>query len=466
MRSALIINGSGFTPCSDPCGSLTTLLRDAHLFDAVHETFVDSLTLDNQSAPDLVLPRLLPADWKSFEACKKAWSSVKTFALLCGRNGTSEDEIPSELIEVDDFLVCPYQENELLIRLTRLFKSFPLVARSMWAREDIHDLDVVIGDSPVFRQALYKVSLLAKSKAAVVISGETGSGKELLARAIHYQSARKSRPFIPVNCGALPDELFENELFGHVKGAYTNASSAEKGLIAEADGGSLFLDEVDTLSPAAQVKLLRFLQRGEYRPLGTSKSMVADVRVISATNTDLGSLVERKAFREDLHYRLNVLSLSIPPLRHRGTDILKLASHFVGVYAREQGRATPGLSDAALQQFLDYPWPGNVRELESVIQRAIVLQDADTLTPEDFALPCVESSKSDAVLFRKGKSLAIGQFERNFIAKLLAEHGGNISRAANAAGKDRRSFQRLVNKYSLDRKSFKKLGQSPPTSRR
>jgi DNA-binding NtrC family response regulator len=458
LRSALIINGSGFTPCSYPCGSLTRLLRDAHLFDAVHETFVDSLTLENRSAPDLVLPRFLPDDWQSFVACKKAWSSVKTFALLCGRNCTPEARIPSELIEVDDFLVCPYQENELLIRLTRMFKSFPHVARSMWAREVEQDLDVVIGDSSIFRQALHKVSLLARSKAAVVISGETGSGKELLARAIHYQSARKARPFIPVNCGALPDELFENELFGHIKGAYTNASSAEKGLIAEAEGGTLFLDEVDTLSPAAQVKLLRFLQRGEYRPLGSSKSMVADVRVISATNTDLGRLVEKRVFREDLHYRLNVLSLSIPPLRQRGTDILKLASHFVDVYAREQGRTTPRLSNEALQQFLEYPWPGNVRELESVIQRAIVLQDADVLGPGDFALPYIESSKPDAAPFRKGKSLAIGQFERNFIAKLLAEHGGNISQAAKAAGKDRRSFQRLVNKYSLDRKSFKRFG--------
>ena len=414
--------------------------------------------MQSQSAPDLLLPRFSPHDWKSFEACKKAWSSVKTFALLCSKDGTHEADIPPALIEVDDFLVCPYQENELLIRLTRLFKSFPHVARSIWTREGEPDLDVVIGDSPVFRQALHKVSLLAKSKAAVVISGETGSGKELLARAIHYQSARKSRPFIPINCGALPDELFENELFGHIKGAYTNASSAEKGLIAEADGGTLFLDEVDTLSGAAQVKLLRFLQRGEYRPLGSSKSMVADVRVISATNTDLSSLVEKKAFREDLHYRLNVLSLSIPPLRQRGTDILKLASHFVGVYACEQGRVAPRLSEAALQQFLEYPWPGNVRELESVIQRAIVLQDAEILKPEDFALSYAESPKAEAALFRKGKSLAIGQFERNFIAKLLAAHGGNISQAAKAAGKDRRSFQRLINKYSLDRRSFKKAG--------
>ena len=458
MRSALIINGSGFTPCSDPCGSLGTLLRDAHLFDAVHETAADSPALENHSAPDLILLRLPHDEWKSLEACRKVWSSVKTFALLCGKNGPQETDIPPALIEVDDFLVCPYRENELLIRLTRLLKSFPHVARSLLTREGSEQLDAVIGDGPIFRQTLHKVSLLARSKATVVISGETGSGKELLARAIHYQSARKSRPFIPVNCGALPDELFENELFGHTKGAYTNASSAEKGLIAEADGGTLFLDEVDTLSHAAQVKLLRFLQRGEYRPLGSSKSMVADVRVISATNTDLHRLVATRAFREDLLYRLNVLSLSVPPLRERGADILKLASHFLNVYAREQGRETPSLCEATVQQFLEYPWPGNVRELESVIQRAIVLQPASVLTPDDFSMQCVGPQNPDAAAFRKGKSQAIGQFERNFIAKLLTAHGGNISRAAKAAGKDRRSFQRLINKYALDRDSFKNIG--------
>jgi len=350
-------------------------------------------------------------------------------------------------MEVDEFLVCPYDENELLIRLTRLFKNLP--------SEDNCERDLVVGDSPPFRQAMHKVGLLAKSKAAVVICGETGSGKELLARAIHYQSARKAKPFIPVNCGALPDDLFENELFGHLKGAYTNASTAEKGLIAEAEGGTLFLDEVDTLSPAAQVKLLRFLQSGEYRPLGSSRSSVADVRVIAACNTDLGRLVELKLFREDLHYRLNVLSLSIPPLRERGADVLRLASHFLAVYAREHGRTMPKLSDAALQMFLEYSWPGNVRELESVIQRAIVLQDSEVLKREDFALPKSERQTIDAALFQNGKSQAIGNFERSFIARLLTAHGGNISRAAKAAGKDRRSFQRLINKHGLNREAFK-----------
>jgi DNA-binding NtrC family response regulator len=212
---------------------------------------------------------------------------------------------------------------------------------------------------------------------------------------------------------------------------------------------------VDTLSPAAQIKLLRFLQSGEYRPLGSSRALVADVRVISATNTDLNRCVELKLFREDLHYRLNVLALSIPALRDRGSDVISLARHFLAVYARENDRLTPILSEDAKQKLLSYPWPGNVRELEAVIQRALVLHDSDVISADEIEFSNVNGKTvSQPDLFRLGKSLAIGQFEKNFLANLLAAHSGNISRAAKAAGKDRRSFQRLMSKYSLNRKSF------------
>ncbi|MGE0824924.1 MAG: sigma-54 interaction domain-containing protein [Candidatus Binatia bacterium] len=319
----------------------------------------------------------------------------------------------------------------------------------------------LVGESDTFLQALRKVGFLARSKAPVILSGETGSGKELFARAIHYQSPRKGKPFIPVNCGALPDELFENELFGHVRGAYTNASSAEKGLIAEAEGGTLFFDEVDTLSSATQVKLLRFLQSGEYRPLGSSRAVVADVRIIAATNADLSRRVESKRFREDLYYRLNVLSLSIPALRDRVSDVVPLAAHFLSMYAQEHDRRPPQLSDGALRKLLEYSWPGNVRELEGVVQRALVLHDSDVLTAEHLELPKLdERPASEGTRLRQAKALAIEQFERNYIANLLAIHGGNMTRAAEAAGKDRRSFQRLVSKYSLDRTSA-----TLPTSR-
>ncbi len=385
--------------------------------------------------------------------CKKAWASAKTFALLCDQEVRQNGIIPSDLMDFDDFLVCPYEETEFLLRIKRLLKSKKQASE---ISENPRELELLVGESQSFLKVIRKVGLLAQSRAPVVISGETGSGKELLARAIHYQSARKSKPFIPVNCGALPDDLFENELFGHFKGAYTNASSDEKGLIAEAEGGTLLLDEVDALSPAAQIKLLRFLQSGEYRPLGSSRAVVADVRIIAATNTDLGRGVELKLFREDLHYRLNVLSLSVPALRDRGNDVLELAAHFLSVYAREHGRLTPQLSESARQKLLNYSWPGNVRELEGIIQRAIVLSDASVLTADDLEIRELNDGSHQLLeQFSLGKSLAIGQFEREFVARMLAIHNGNISRAARAAGKDRRSFQRLVSKHGLDRKSFK-----------
>ena len=461
VRSALIVNGNDFVPCSETCGSLITLLDRVQTFDYVRETSVESARSDPNLVPDLILPRFLFQDWARYgmQFCKRAWASAHTFAVLCGQRGQSREKIPPALIDVDDFVICPYEENEFLFRIRRLLKRKRSVARSISVDgENLRDPDLLVGESEAFLQVLAKVGFLAQSKAPVIISGETGSGKELLARAIHYQSARRGKPFIPMNCGALPDELFENELFGHLKGAYTNAATAENGLIAEAETGTLFLDEVDTLSPAAQIKLLRFLQSGEYRPLGSSRALLADVRVIAATNTDLYGCVERKLFREDLHYRLNVLSLTIPPLRDRGGDVLTLAGHFLAVYAKEHDRNTPRLSEGAIKKLANYSWPGNVRELESVMQRAIVLQASDVVVPDDLELPHANREiESQPELFRLRKSLAIGQFERNFLANLLTAHAGNISRAAKAAGKDRRSFQRLMTKHALNRKSFKKL---------
>jgi DNA-binding NtrC family response regulator len=460
VRNALIINGNGFTSCSHRCGSLITLLKRAHHFDRIQETSIESPRVEVNLTPDLILPHFPLQEWAQhgMAFCKKTWAAAKTFAVLCDLGAKHDGKILPSLIDVDDFLFCPYQENELLLRIRRLLEntSRPAPGPREQDRDHPRDRSLLIGDSETFLRAVRKVGLLAQSKAPVVISGETGSGKELFARAIHYQSFRKSKPFIPVNCGALPDSLFENELFGHLKGAYTSALSAEKGLIAEAEGGTLFLDEIDALSTAAQIKLLRFLQSGEYRPLGSSRPVIADVRVIAATNAELSRLVELKLFREDLHYRLNVLSLSIPALREREGDVLQLASHFLAVYAREHQRVPPRLSSGAREKLLTYPWPGNVRELEGVIQRAIVLQDSQVLIPDDLELPTANHLRGlGPEQFRLGKSLAIVQFERNFIARLLAAHGGNISRAAKAAGKDRRSFQRLMSKYALDRTSFK-----------
>jgi transcriptional regulator with PAS, ATPase and Fis domain len=296
---------------------------------------------------------------------------------------------------------------------------------------------------------------VAHTDATVLISGETGTGKELIARAIHYQSARRGKPFISVNCGALPDHLVENELFGHVRGAYTDASSPEKGLVAEAETGTLFLDEVDTLSLAAQVKLLRFLQDREYRPLGSAKSHTADVRIIAATNADLLQQIQAQRFREDLYYRLNIIALRLPPLRERTEDIPLLASHFLHRYARHYGRASLRLSGDALYKLVMHAWPGNVRELETVIQRAVILASSPVLRPVDIDLPhSSQNSVSEAQSFREAKARVIEQFERTYLHNLLAAHEGNVTHAAKEAGEVRRSLQRLMKKYGLTRHAF------------
>lgn len=466
MRNAVILRGKGVRPCVHQCESLLPLLLGTQEFAHVQEFSMESLPTAIDLIPALIIfLQFSLRDWVKQvpQSWKRMWASARTFAVICDPKGQDDETALVALPETDDFIFCPYGENEFVLRIKRLCRNGEQMLRLApeRARGANTEFTSLVGESDTFLQALRKVGFLARSKAPVILSGETGSGKELFARAIHYQSPRKGKPFIPVNCGALPDELFENELFGHVRGAYTNASSAEKGLIAEAEGGTLFFDEVDTLSSATQVKLLRFLQSGEYRPLGSSRAVVADVRIIAATNADLSRRVESKRFREDLYYRLNVLSLSIPALRDRVSDVVPLAAHFLSMYAQEHDRRPPQLSDGALRKLLEYSWPGNVRELEGVVQRALVLHDSDVLTAEHLELPKLdERPASEGTRLRQAKALAIEQFERNYIANLLAIHGGNMTRAAEAAGKDRRSFQRLVSKYSLDRTSA-----TLPTSR-
>jgi DNA-binding NtrC family response regulator len=315
-----------------------------------------------------------------------------------------------------------------------------------------------VGESKQFHQAIGKIPLLAQSDTTILITGETGTGKELVARAVHYQSARHGKPFIPVNCGALPDNLFENELFGHIKGAFTDASSTASGLVAEAEGGTMLLDEVDTLSASAQVKLMRFLQDREYRPLGSPRNVIADVRIVAASNVDLWHQVQQKRVREDLFYRLNVLSIHLPPLRDRIEDIPLLAAHFLAQYASQYDRGPLRLSPGALQRILAYPWPGNVRELEGVIERAVILTSDSVLQPENIDLiDLVKSKVSEIGSFRDAKAQTIEQFERSYLTNLLSVHRGNITWAAKQAGKDRRGFQRLLRKYSLECTVFQKL---------
>jgi DNA-binding NtrC family response regulator len=303
----------------------------------------------------------------------------------------------------------------------------------------------LIGESPQFLEALRLVERFAQSEAAVLIHGETGTGKELAARAIHYLGARRNAPFIPVNCGAIPDSLIESEFFGHARGAFTDAKEPRVGVIEQAQGGTLYLDELEALSPRAQVALLRFLQDHVYRPVGGAALRTANVRIVGSSNVDLEAMARRGDYRSDLVFRLGVLMLDLPPLRDRGNDVALLADRFIARFSAHY-RVAPRRLDLSSRQFLlTHPWPGNVRELENLVHRACVLSEG-----MEIGFPGIDTQPSATPLsFNKAKAAAIAHFERTFLAELLRQTGGNITMAARLCGKERSRLGKLVKKHGL-----------------
>ncbi|WP_266171066.1 sigma-54 interaction domain-containing protein [Dyella subtropica] len=311
----------------------------------------------------------------------------------------------------------------------------------------------LLGSSPQFAHVLAQIRRIAKFDVAVLIGGETGTGKELGARAVHYLSARANRPFIPVNCGALAESLVESELFGHERGAFTDARQSAPGLISEADGGTLFLDEVDTLSLKAQAALLRFLQDGTYRRVGGTQTRHTNVRLIAASNANLEQLVETRHFRRDLLYRLMVMPLVMPPLRERGNDVAELAQAFLDrLNLNYRGQtAVKHFHPDFLASLRCYNWPGNVRELEHFIQREYLLCDGEVLKA---SMPSDRQTEAGPEVcyetgFKQGKAKTIAEFEKNFVRTMLDRTQGNITHAARMAGQDRSAFSKLVHKYRL-----------------
>jgi transcriptional regulator with PAS, ATPase and Fis domain len=325
--------------------------------------------------------------------------------------------------------------------------------RRTWHTTEI--LPGVVGNSPVMRAAAERVSLIAETDVTCLVMGETGTGKELFARGIHYLSARKDGPFVPVNCGAVPDQLFENELFGHVRGAYTDARSDERGLLAYAESGTLFLDEVDAISPNGQVKLLRVLQEREYRPVGSARMVPANVRIVAATNSNLYHAVQSHRFREDLYFRLNILGLTIPPLRERLEDIPALVDHYIREYATMHNRRARPIESSAIDRLTKYHWPGNVRELQAVMQRVVLTAKGNSITAADLDLPDGEPAAERQLTLKDAKTAAVAHFERSYLYSVLRRCAGNVTQAAKMAGKERRSFQRLLRKHSITVVPFK-----------
>jgi len=315
------------------------------------------------------------------------------------------------------------------------------------ARESVGAFAGIIGQSQRMRDLFHLITLVAKSQATVLVQGESGTGKELIAQAIHQQSLRRERSFVTVDCGAMPETLLESELFGYAKGAFTGASSPKRGLVEEADGGTLFLDEIHNTTLAFQAKLLRVLQEGDIRPVGSTKSRKVDVRVIAATNKDLKKAVEEQTFREDLYYRLAVVPILVPPLRQRQEDIPLLVDYFVRKYSVQNRQAPKRVSAPALQLLLDNPWPGNVRELEHLIERAVLLSPGPDITPGAFSLPQAETEPPNPL--RHTTRATIETVERERITQALQHARGNRSAAARRLRISRSALYNKLKRYHL-----------------
>lgn len=413
---------------------------------------LSSLVAD--TCPHLIFLAFLPSEWRSASAVAPILSGTAARPpVIAITDFSSAGELESLLrLGVDDYLLTPLRPADVICRTSHWLGLAPRAQGVGAELRQMLGLKGLVGESPVLVAQLEKLPRYARTDACVLILGETGTGKELCARAVHHLSPRLAAPFVAVNTGAIPLELIENELFGHDAGAYTSAQGPQRGLIAAAEGGTLFLDEIDSLPLSAQVKLLRFLQEKEYRPLGAKRNLSANVRVIAASNANLHDAAAEGRFRKDLYYRINVLPLRLPPLMERREDIPALARHFIAKHWAGGEKSPPKLGPTAILKLQRHDWPGNVRELENVVERALALCEAEVLRASDIDLPeevATENTSAEATTFRAAKARLVGRFEREYLHDVLERNQGNISQAARAAGKNRRAFFALMQKHKV-----------------
>ncbi len=370
--------------------------------------------------------------------------------VIMTAHGTIDDAVNAIKQGAYDYITKPFPKEKLLGMLERLLDHRRLAEENRRLREELQrgssGSDSIIFRSAAFREVYDLTLQVAESDANILIMGESGTGKELIAGALHRNSPRRAMPFVSLNCAALSDTLLESQLFGHVRGAFTGAVINQKGLLEEADGGTLFLDEIGDVSQAVQAKLLRVIQEKDFIVLGSTRPRKVDVRFVAATNKDLMNEVRDGRFREDLYYRLNVISISLPPLRERRDDIEPLAMHFLDVSTRRMRKGVHGFDDTALRMLLQYDWPGNVRELENVIERAVILARSGTITANLLPL----GNRKEAVA-KTGSVPMVGldEVERQHIVSVLKETGFNKSRTATILGISRKTLDRKINEYSL-----------------
>jgi DNA-binding NtrC family response regulator len=425
----------------DSVGTLEVLERNLLAQGYVAFTATDvakAIELLESTSVDLVITDLRMPKVGGLDLIRHVRSNFPDIGVIMITGFASIGSAVSAIREgAEDYLSKPFTDDELLTAVrSALQKAGLRRATRMPVVQEAQATHGLIGESSAMRRVNDLITRAATTDASVLISGESGTGKEIVARAIHYGSARATSPFVPVNCAGIPEGLVESELFGHVKGAFTSATTNRSGLFVAADGGTIFLDEIGELAAATQAKLLRVLQEGEVQMVGAERQRTVDVRVIAATNKDLAVMVAQGTFREDLFYRLHVITIDLPALRDRDDDVLLLTQHFLGRFSSQAKRPTPRLTNRAIEALREYSWPGNVRELQNVLQRLVVMSDDDELDATALPIAMRFSLPRERKLDR-----TLAEVEREHIEAVLASVRGNKTRAAEILGINRKSLR-------------------------
>lgn len=437
----------------DMCDMLSVGLKHRGYTVETFTSGINGLAAVGSILPDVILTDIHLPDKNGLEICKSiATNHPEIPVVIMTAFGSMDTAIAAIRAGAYDFVTKPLDLDILAMSLDRAVRYSNLqdtVRKLQDAVKHPITFDNLIGESPAMEELFLKLSRIADSEASLLITGESGSGKELTARAAHIHSRRKKQTLMTINCAAMPSQLLESELFGHTKGAFTDAKHHNKGLFLEADGGTLFLDEVGEIPLELQPKLLRALEERVVRPIGGTTERPFDVRIISATNRDLESAVEDGLFREDLYYRLNVINIDMPPLRSRGSDILILAKKFIEQFSTKQNKAITGLSDATAEKLLEYNWPGNVRELRNAIEHAVALTHFEKISPVDLPEK-IRLFKNNYILLGAEdpmELISMEEMERRYIMHVLKRTGDNRTLTARILQVDRKTLYRKLQRY-------------------